>query len=61
MKALEEAKQRSPFVGHLFCRFSDYLLSQVMQSAACSAYHSIPERAARWLLHAQDRTGTRMI
>jgi CRP-like cAMP-binding protein len=60
MKALEEAKQRSPFIGNLFCRFSDYLLSQVMQSVACNAYHPIPERASRWLLHAQDRTGDRI-
>jgi CRP-like cAMP-binding protein len=60
MNALEEAKGRSPFIGNLFCRFSDYLLSQVMQSAACNAFHSIPERAARWLLHAQDRAGDRI-
>ena len=60
MKALEDAKSRSPFIGNLFCRFSDYLLSQVMQSAACNAFHSIPERAARWLLHAQDRAGDRI-
>ena len=31
-----------------------------MQSVACNAFHSIPERAARWLLHAQDRTGDRI-
>jgi CRP-like cAMP-binding protein len=60
MKALEDAKQRSPFIGNLFCRFSDYLLAQVMQSAACNAFHSIPQRAARWLLHAQDRAGDRI-
>ena len=60
MAALEDAKSRSPFISNLFCRFSDYLLSQVMQSVACNAYHSIPERAARWLLHAQDRTGDRI-
>jgi CRP-like cAMP-binding protein len=60
MRALEEAKSRSPFIANLFCRFSDYLLSQVMQSAACNAFHSIPERAARWLLHAQDRAGDRI-
>ena len=60
MEALEDAKRRSPFIANLFCRFSDYLLSQVMQSVACNAYHSIPERAARWLLHAQDRTGDRI-
>ncbi len=58
--ALEEAKSRSPFIANLFCRFSDYLLAQVMQSVACNTYHSIPERAARWLLHAQDRAGDRI-
>src|SRR5437763_6013077 len=60
MEALEDAKQRSKFIANIFCRFSDYLLAQVMQSAACSTFHSIPERAARWLLHAQDRAGDRI-
>lgn len=60
MDALEEAKTKSPFIANLFCRFSDYLLAQAMQGVACNAYHSIPERAARWLLHAQDRTGARI-
>ena len=60
MEALEDAKKRSPFISNLFCRYSDYLLSQVMQSVACNAFHSIPERAARWLLHAQDRAGDRI-
>lgn len=60
MQALEEAKRRSPFIANIFCRFSDYLLSQVMQSVACSAFHAIEQRAARWLLHAQDRTGSRI-
>src|SRR4051812_10071552 len=60
MKALEDAKQRSKFIANIFCRFSDYLLAQVMQSASCSTFHSIPERAARWLLHAQDRAGDRI-
>jgi CRP-like cAMP-binding protein len=60
MQALEDAKRRSPFIANLFCRFSDYLLAQAMQSVACNAFHSIQERAARWLLHAQDRTGNRI-
>jgi CRP-like cAMP-binding protein len=60
MKALEGAKSRSPFIANLFCRFSDFLLAQVMQSVVCNAFHSIPERAARWLLHAQDRAGDRI-
>ncbi|MEO7365386.1 MAG: Crp/Fnr family transcriptional regulator, partial [Sphingomicrobium sp.] len=60
MKQLEEAKRRSGHVRNLFCRFSDYLLAQVMQSVACNAYHSIESRAARWLLTAQDRAGDRI-
>jgi len=35
-------------------------LAEVMQSVVCNAFHSIPERAARWLLHAQDRAGDRI-
>lgn len=60
MRALEDAKRRSAFLGNLFCRYSDFLLSQVMQSVACNAFHSIQERAARWLLTAQDRAGDRI-
>ena len=60
MEALEDAKTRSHFIANLFCRFSDLLLAQVMQSVVCNAFHSIPERAARWLLHAQDRAGDRI-
>jgi CRP-like cAMP-binding protein len=60
IRALEEAKRRSSFVANLFCRFSDYLLAQVMQSAACNAFHTVEQRTARWLLHAQDRAGDRI-
>ena len=58
MDTLEDAKMRSGHLRNLFCRFSDYLLAQVMQSAACNAYHSIEQRAARWLLTADDRAGS---
>ena len=60
LETLEDAKNRSPFIANLFCRFSDFLLAQVMQSVVCNSFHSIPERAARWLLHAQDRAGDRI-
>lgn len=60
MHVLEEAKQRSPFIKNLFCRYSDYLLAQTMQNVACNAFHTIPQRAARWLLAAQDRAGDRI-
>ena len=58
MRVLEEAKAGSAHVKNLFCRYSDALLSQVMQSVAYSAFHPIESRAARWLLHAQDRAGS---
>lgn len=57
MQPLEDAKMRSGHIRNLFCRFSDYLLSQVMQTVACNSFHSIEQRAARWLLTAQDRAG----
>jgi predicted thioesterase len=60
MGALENAKRESAFISNLFCRYSDYLLSQAMQSVACNAFHTIEQRAARWLLHAQDRAGDRI-
>ena len=61
MEVLEDAKRKSTFISNLFCRFSDYLLSQAMQSVACNAFHTIEQRAARWLLHAQDRAGDRIV
>jgi CRP-like cAMP-binding protein len=60
MKVLEDAKMRSGHIRNLFCRFSDYLLSQVMQSVACNNFHTIEQRTARWLLTAQDRGGDRI-
>lgn len=58
MGPLEDAKMRSGHLRNIFCRFSDYLLAQVMQSVACNTYHAIEQRAARWLLTAQDRAGS---
>lgn len=60
MKAIEDAKEHSNFIGNIFCRYSDYLLAQVQQSVACNTFHSIQQRAARWLLTAQDRAGDRI-
>jgi CRP-like cAMP-binding protein len=58
MTALEDAKVQSEHIRNLFCRFSDWLLAQVMQSVACNSFHPIDRRAARWLLTAQDRAGS---
>ena len=42
----------------LLLRYTQALLTQVRQSAACNARHSIEERLARWLLTMQDYTRT---
>ena len=60
MRMIEEAKASSGHLRNLFCRYADYLLAQVMQSVACNSFHPIDQRAARWLLTAQDRAGSKL-
>jgi len=59
-KVIEEAKGNSAHLRNLFCRYSDYLLAQIMQTVACNSFHPIEARAARWLLTAHDRGGNRL-
>jgi CRP-like cAMP-binding protein len=54
--ALEQAKIDSISLRHWFARYSDCLLAQVFQTAACNARHTIEQRACKWLLAAADRT-----
>ena len=60
MRAIEQAKAASGHLRNLFCRYSDFLLAQIMQSVVCNSFHPIEQRAARWLLTAQDRAGDRL-
>jgi CRP-like cAMP-binding protein len=57
--ALEEAKLQSIALRHWFARYSDCLLAQVFQAAACNATHTIKQRTAKLLLAALARTGQR--
>jgi len=54
--AIEQAKLDSIALRHWFSRYSDCLLAQVFQTAACNATHTITQRVAKWLLAAVDRT-----
>ncbi|SFK59295.1 Crp/Fnr family transcriptional regulator [Methylocapsa palsarum] len=36
-------------------RYSEALLAQVQQTAACNALHAVEARLARWLLQTRDR------
>ncbi|WP_372424052.1 Crp/Fnr family transcriptional regulator [Salinarimonas chemoclinalis] len=55
--ALDAAKRGSPGIADLFARYADCLIAQVFQSVACNAAHTLEQRAAKWLLAAEERTG----
>jgi hypothetical protein len=55
--ALEQCKLDSISLRHWFSRYSDCLLAQVFQTAACNATHTIVQRTAKWLLAGLARTG----
>jgi CRP-like cAMP-binding protein len=52
---IEKAKAEMPAVGVLFDRYSNCLMAQLLQSAACNAAHPIEQR---WLRFGLDRIGT---
>ena len=58
---LEEAKQRSLTLRHLFARYADCLMAHIFQTVACNAAHSIEQRTAKWLISAMERTGDHVI
>ena len=47
--------QNSEHIRNLFVSYSETLLSQVMQTAACNSHHTIEQRMCRWLLMMHDR------
>lgn len=51
----------NPELQALFVSYSETLLSQVMQSVACNALHSVEERMCRWLLMMHDRADGEML
>jgi hypothetical protein len=55
--ALEQCKLDSLSLRHWFSRYSDCLLAQIFQTAACNATHTIVQRTAKWLLAGLARTG----
>jgi hypothetical protein len=53
---LDAAKKQSPTLSNIFARYADCMLSQIFQSTACNAIHSIEQRTAKWILSAMERT-----
>ncbi len=57
LTALADAKMKSPAIANWIARYSDCMIAQLFQSAACNASHTIAQRLARWLIATHDRIG----
>lgn len=55
IEALRSEFEGSAGIRNLFVSYSETLLSQVMQTVACNALHSVEQRISRWLLMMHDR------
>jgi CRP-like cAMP-binding protein len=55
IEPLRSEFEKSGHIRNLFVSYSETLLSQVTQSVACNALHSVEERMCRWLLTMHDR------
>jgi hypothetical protein len=53
---LDAAKTNSKTLRNVFARYADCMLSQIFQSTACNAIHSIEQRTAKWIIAAMERT-----
>ena len=55
IELLQAEFKHSEQVRDLFVSYSETLLSQVQQTVACNAMHTMEERMCRWLLMMHDR------
>ena len=52
---LKQEFKRSSALQHLLLRYTQALLTQMTQTAACNKHHSVPQQLCRWLLLGLDR------
>jgi CRP-like cAMP-binding protein len=50
-------QQEIPALQQILMNYTQAFIAQILQSVACNAVHSIQDRAARWLLTCDDRSG----
>jgi CRP-like cAMP-binding protein len=59
---MKEEFQRGGPVLHLLLRYTQALITQMVQTAACNRHHSLDQQLCRWLLLSLDRLqGTEMV
>jgi hypothetical protein len=59
---MKEEFNRGGPVLHLFLRYTQALITQMVQTAACNRHHSLDQQLCRWLLLSLDRLeGTDMV
>lgn len=61
-RLMKEEFDRGGPVLHLFLRYTQALITQMVQTAACNRHHSLDQQLCRWLLLSLDRLqGTDMV
>jgi CRP-like cAMP-binding protein len=59
---MKQEFDRGGAVLHLFLRYTQALMTQMVQTAACNKHHSLDQQLCRWLLLSLDRLqGTEML
>ena len=56
---LKEEFNRAGLMQRLFLRYTQALMTQMSQSAACNRHHSVEQQLSRWLLLTLDRVSSR--
>jgi CRP-like cAMP-binding protein len=56
-QAFERLVEECPVFHRVLLRYTQSLITQISQNAACNRMHPVEERCARWLLMTQDRVG----
>jgi CRP-like cAMP-binding protein len=57
-RLLEQEFNRNEFVQRLLLRYTQALVTQMMQTAACNRHHSVEQQLCRWLLSTLDRVSS---
>jgi len=54
-RVIKEQFAKSGLIMHLFLRYTQALITQMTQTAACNRHHSLDQQLCRWLLLSLDR------